>query len=125
MASRLIVMMVNTDPRNGEELGAPFYHAMIAASLDYEVDVICTATAGRLMRRGVAESLTVKPGSDTTVYHFIKEAHKLGVRLWACSANLQLFDMTTDDLIPECRGLIAMASVMRDIMEGDAKVLTY
>ena len=125
MTKRLIVIMVNTDPRNGEELGAPFYHAMVAASLDYEVDVVCTATAGRLMRKGVAESLRVKPGSDVTVHHFIKEAHKLGVRLWACSANLTLFDMTEDELIPECSGLIAMASVMRDIMEDECKVLTY
>ena len=125
MSRRLIVLMVNTDPRNGEELGAPFYHAMIAASLDYEVDVICTATAGRLMRKGVAEGLRVKAGSDVPVYHFIKEAHKLGVRFWACSANLALFDMTADDLIPECSGIIAMAGVMRDIMEDECKVLTY
>jgi uncharacterized protein len=122
---RLIILMVNTDPRNGEELGAPFYHAMVAASLDYEVDVVCTATAGRLMRKGVAESLRVKEGSDVSVHHFISEAHKLGVRFWVCSANLPLFDMTVDDLIPECRGIIGMAGVMRDIMEDECKVLTY
>lgn len=60
---KLIVILVNTDPRNGEELGAPFYHAAVAAAMDYDVDVICTATAGRLMKKGVAEALVVKPGS--------------------------------------------------------------
>jgi uncharacterized protein len=46
VASKLIIVMVNTDPRNGEELGAPFFQATVAAAMDYEVDVICTATAG-------------------------------------------------------------------------------
>ena len=51
-ASRLLIVLVNTDPRNAEELGAPFYHAAVAAAMDYEVDVVCTATAGKLMRQG-------------------------------------------------------------------------
>ena len=46
---KLIVLLVNTDPRNGHELGAPFYHAAVAAAMDYDVDLICTAAAGRLM----------------------------------------------------------------------------
>ena len=63
MASKLIIIMVNTDPSNGEELGAPFFQASVAAAMDYEVEVICTATSGKLMKKGVAEKLVVKPGS--------------------------------------------------------------
>ena len=48
MAQKLIIVMANTDPRNGEELGAPIFQATVAAAMDYEVDVICTATSGRL-----------------------------------------------------------------------------
>jgi hypothetical protein len=33
-------------PENGEELGAPFFQATVAAAMDYEVEVVCTATAG-------------------------------------------------------------------------------
>lgn len=123
---KLIVILVNTDPRNGEELGAPFYHAAVAAALDYDVDVICTATAGRLMRKGVAEELVVKPGSPKTVYDFIKDAHDAGVRFLCCSANLELFDMTKADLIPECSGIVGAATFMSEIMEDDhVKVITY
>ncbi|MGA9088487.1 MAG: hypothetical protein WB420_05240, partial [Bradyrhizobium sp.] len=68
MAKKLIIIMVNTDPRNGEELGAPFFQATVAAAMDYEVEVVCTATAGQLMKKGVAEKLVVKPGSPKTVY---------------------------------------------------------
>ena len=48
MAKKLVIIMANTDPRNGEELGAPIFQASVAAAMDYEVEVICTATAGRL-----------------------------------------------------------------------------
>jgi uncharacterized protein len=125
MSKKLIIVLVNTDPRNGEELGAPFYHAAVAAAMDYEVEVHCAATAGRLMRKGVAEKLFVKPGSNISVYDFIKDAHSHGVKFYACSANLDLFEMTQDDLIPECSGLRGSAALIGEIMESDCKVLTY
>jgi predicted peroxiredoxin len=124
-AERLLIVLVNTDPRNGEELGAPFYQAAIAAALGYQVDVLCTATAGRLMRIGVADALEVKAGSGKSVYSFIQEAHEHGAKFWACSANLELFDMKQEDLIPECAGLMSTAQMMMDIMEGECRVLTY
>ena len=69
MADKLIIVMANTDPRNGEELGAPIFQASVAAAMDYDVDVICTATSGKLMRKGVAEELFVKEASNFTVAH--------------------------------------------------------
>jgi predicted peroxiredoxin len=126
MAKKLIIIMVNTDLRNGEELGAPFFQATVAAALDYEVEVVCTATAGRLMKKGVAEKLFVKPGSPKSVYDFIKDAHEAGVKFYCCSPNLDLFDMTEQDLIPECEGIVGGAKVIEEVMEDDtARVLTY
>ncbi len=125
MAKKLLIVLANTDPRNGEELGAPFFQASVAAAMDYEVEVICTATAGRLMKKGEAEKLVVKPGSPKTVYDFIKDAHGAGVKFFCCSPNLDLFEMTKDDLIPECSGIVGGAHMIEEIMEGDCKVLTY
>lgn len=126
MAEKLVIIMVNTDPRNGEELGAPFFQATVAAAMDYEVEVICTATAGQLMKKGVAEKLVVKEGSPKNVYDFIKDAHEAGVKFYCCSPNLDLFDMEKDDLIPECEGIVGGAHVIEEVMENDdAKVLTY
>jgi uncharacterized protein len=125
MTKRLLIVLVNTDPRNGEELGAPFYHAAVAAAMDYEVDVVCAAAAGRLLRKGVAETLVVKPGSQVSVYDWIKKAHEAGARLWACPANLDLLDIGEADLIPECSGLMGAATMIEGIMEGDCRVLTY
>lgn len=125
MAGRLLIVLVNTDPRNPEELGAPFYHAATAAAMDIEVDVVCTATAGRLMRRGVAAELTVKAGSGKSVHDWIRDAHELGARFWACPANLELFDMAENELIPECSGLMGAATMLGLVMEDGTRVLTY
>jgi predicted peroxiredoxin len=125
VTQRLLILLVNTDPRNVEELGAPFYYAAVAAAMDYEVDVLCTATAGKLMFKGVAENLTIKPGEPMTVYGWIKEAHGQGAKFWACPANLELFDKTEADLIPECSGVMGAAAMIQGVMDGTCRVLTF
>ena len=126
MSEKLIIMMVNSDPANGEEMGAPIFQATVAAVMDYDVDVICTATAGKLLKKGVAESLYVKEGSTKSVYDFIQDAHDAGVKFYCCSPNLDLFDMTEDDLIPECEGIVGGAYIIERVMEEeDTKVLSY
>lgn len=122
---RLLILLVNTDPRNPEELGAPFYYAAVAAAMDHHVDVVCTATAGKLMLKGVAEKIAVKPGDPKTVHDWIKEAHDQGAKFWACPANLELFDKTEADLIPECSGVMGAAAMIQDVMDGDGRVLTF
>lgn len=124
-ARRLLIVLMNTDPRNPEELAAPFYYAAVAAAMDYEVDLLCTATAGKLMFKGVAEAIRIKQGEDKTVLDWIREAHDQGVRLWACPANLELFDKDDIDLIAECSGMMGAAAMIQTVMEGEARVLTF
>jgi predicted peroxiredoxin len=124
--SKLLIVMANTDTRNGEELGAPIFQATVAASMDKQVEVICTATSGRLMKKGVAETLFVKPGSPKSVYDFIKDAHEAGVKFMCCSPNLDLFNMTKNDMIPECSGIVGGAYLIEAAMDDDdTVVLTY
>jgi predicted peroxiredoxin len=125
LPQRLLIILVNSDPRNVEELGAPFYYAAVAAAMDYEVDVLCTATAGKLLFVGVAESLTIKQGDPMTVYGWIKEAHGQGARFWACPANLELFGMSEADLVPECSGVMGAAAMIQSVMDGECCVLSF
>ena len=87
--------MVNTDPNNGAELGAPFFQATVAAAMEYEVEVILTGRSGELAVRGVAEKLFVKPDSKQTVYDYIREAYEAGVKFKVCTPTLDLWG---DDL---------------------------
>ena len=122
MADKLMIVMVNTDPRNGSELGAPFFQATVAAAMEYEVDVICTATSGRLMRKGVAEKLVVKEGSPKTVYDFIKDAHEAGVKFKVCTPTLDLWGK---ELIPEIEETVGGAYVISQAMDDDVVTFTY
>ncbi|MBC8241874.1 MAG: DsrE/DsrF/DrsH-like family protein [Alphaproteobacteria bacterium] len=122
----MMMAWVKTSPRKGGELGALFFQEPFDAAMEYEFEVIWTATAGQLMRKGVAEKLFVKEGSPKSVYDFIKDAHEAGVVFNCCSPNLDLFDMTLDDLIPECSGVVGGAYLIEQVMEDDeTRVLTY
>jgi predicted peroxiredoxin len=67
VAQKLIIILANTDPRNCEELGAPIIQATVAAAMSYTVEVICTGTSAKLLKKGVAESLRLKPDEPRTI----------------------------------------------------------
>jgi predicted peroxiredoxin len=125
VTQKLIIILANTDPRNPEELGAPIFQASVAAAMSYTVEVICTGTAAKLLKAGVAADLHLKAGETRSIYDFMKEAHAAGVKFFCCSPDLDLFDMHKEDLIPECSGVVGAAHFIEEIMSGESKVLTY
>ena len=122
MAHKLLIVMVNTDPRNGSELGAPFFQATVAAAMDYEVEVILTARAGELAIKGVAENLRVQDGNPKNVYDYIKDAHEAGVKFKVCTPTLELWGK---DLIPEVEETVGGAYVISHAMDDDTVTFTY
>jgi predicted peroxiredoxin len=122
MADKLMIVMVNTDPSNPAELGAPFFQATVAAAMEYEVEVILTGRSGELAIKGVAEKLYVQPGSTKTVYDFIKDAHEAGVRFKVCTPTLELWG---NELIPEIEETVGGAYVISQAMDDDVVTFTY
>lgn len=122
MADRLMIVMVNTDPSNGSELGAPFFQATVAAAMEYEVEVILTARSGELAKKGVAEKLYIKESSPKSVYDFIKDAHEAGVHFKVCTPTLDLWG---EDLIPEIEDTVGAAYVIQQAMDDNVVTLTY
>jgi predicted peroxiredoxin len=122
MADKLLIVMVNTDPRNAAELGAPFFQATVAAAMDYEVEIVLTGRAGELAKRGVAESIHAKEGSSKTVYDFIKDAHEAGARFKVCTPTLDLWG---NDLIPEIDEIVGGAYVIQQAMDDKVVTFTY
>lgn len=122
MANKLMIVMVNTDPKNSAELGAPFFQATVAAAMEYEVEVILTAGAGELAKRGVAEKLHVKEGSSKSVYDFIKDAHEAGVKFKVCTPSLELWG---EDLIPEIEETVGGSYVIQQAMDDNTVTFTY
>ena len=122
MADKLLIIMMNTDPNNGAELGAPFFQATVAAAMEYEVEVILTGRSGELAVRGVAERLFIKPDSKQTVYDYIQEAYEAGVKFKVCTPTLDLWG---DDLIPEITETIGGAYVISEAMDDNTVTFTY
>ena len=122
MADKLLIVMVNTDPKNPDELGAPFFQATVAAAMEHQVEVVLTGRAGQLAVKGFAEKLHVKEGSPKTVYDFIKDAHEAGVKFKVCTPMLELWG---DDLIPEIEETVGGAYVISQAMDDDVVTFTY
>ena len=122
MADKLMIVMVNTDPRNGAELGAPFFQAAVAAAMEYEVEIVLTGRAGELAVKGVAENLYVKEGSSKSVYDSMKDAHEAGVKFKVCTPTLDLWGK---DLIPEIEETVGGAYVISQAMDDDVVTFTY
>lgn len=122
MADKLLIVMVNTDPTNPSELGAPFFQATVAAAMEYDVEVVMTGRAGELAKKGVAEKLFVQEGSPKSVYEFIKDAAEAGVKFKVCTPTLDLWG---NDLIPEISETVGGAYVISQAMDDDTVTFTY
>ncbi len=122
MPDKLMIVMVNTDPSNGSELGAPFFQATVAAAMDYEVEIVITGRAGELAKKGVAEKLRVQESSPKTVYEYIKEAHEAGVTFKVCTPTIEIWG---DDLIPEIDETVGGAYIISQAMDGSTVTFTY
>jgi len=117
-----MIVLVNTDPTNGPELGAPFFQATVAAAMEYEVEIIFSGRAGELAIKGVAEQLHVQPGSKRTVYDYIRDAHEAGVKFRVCTPTLEMYGA---DLIPEIEETVGGAYVITHAMDDNTVTFTY
>jgi predicted peroxiredoxin len=122
VADKLLVIMVNSDPANPTELGAPFFQATVAAAMEYEVEIVLTGRAGELAKKGVAARIHVQEGGAKTVYDFIKDAHEAGVHFKVCTPSLELWG---DDLIPEIEETVGAAYVIAQAMDDGTVTFTY
>lgn len=114
--------MVNSDPSNPSELGAPFFQATVAAAMEYEVEVVLTGLSGKLAQQGVAENIPLMEGGSRTVYDVMREACEAGARFKVCTPAIELWG---DNLIPEICETVGGAYVISEAMDEDTVTLTY
>jgi predicted peroxiredoxin len=124
MANKLLIMMTS-GPDTPHRLGTPFFQAMAAAALDYEVLIVTSMDATLLFKKGVAEGITIKEGVDKTVLDFIQEAKSAGVAMYVCPASLSLHDLSMEDLIPEVDGAMGAARYSEVGLDDDCRVFCY
>ena len=118
-----VTIFMTSGPETPQRCATPFYMANIAAAMDNEAEMIFQIDGVLLMKKGVADNLFAKEGGKS-ILEFIRDAKDADVVMHVCSAALQLHDLTEDDLIEECDGVVG-AAYMTDVgLESDL-VLTY
>jgi len=118
-----VLIFMTSGPQTPQRCATPFYMATMAAVMDAEVDLVLQIDGVLLVKKGVAEGMMAKEGGKPII-DFIREATEAGVRIHVCSAALGLHDMTVDDLIEECHGVVGAAFMVERGMEA-AMVLNY
>ena len=118
-----LTVFVTSGPQTPQRCATPFYMANIAAAMDNEAEMIFQIDGVLLMKKGIAEHLFAKEGGKR-ILDFIREAKEAGVEMRVCSAALQLHDMSEEDLIDECDGVVG-AAYMVDIGMESNMVLNY
>jgi len=122
MAEKLLIIMVNTDPKNPSELSSPFFQATVAAAMEYEAEVILTGRSGELAVKGVAEKIQLPSDNSKTIYNVIQEAHQAGVKLKVCAPIL---DEWAGDMIPEIEETVGGAYIISEAMDSGTVTFTY
>jgi predicted peroxiredoxin len=123
MADKLIIVMANTNPHKAAEMVPPFSQAIVAAAMEFEVEMIFTAAAGEIVRRGAAQSVKLSATSDRTVYDMIREARDAGVKLKVCTTALEYSG--GGELIPEVDETVGGAYLISEAMDDGTVVFTY
>ncbi len=118
-----IVIFVTSGPETPQRCATPFYMATVAMAMDHEAEMIFQIDGVLLLKQGVAEGIVAKEGGKT-ILEFIRDAKEADVEMKVCSAALGLHDMTPDDLIEECDGVVGAAYMTEQGLEADM-VLCY
>lgn len=118
-----VTIFVTSGPATPQRCATPFYMASVAAAMDNEVMIIFQIDGVLLMKKGEADALYAKEGGKS-VMDFIRDAKDADAEMYVCSAALQLHDMTEEDLIEECDGVVGAAFMTDEGLDSDM-VLTY
>lgn len=125
MAHKLAIMLLNIDPDRPHLCGSPFFQAASAAAMDCEVEIYFASRAVRLLVQGVADRIYPSDNKEKSVYGFMQEAAKLGVKFLACKGALEAFAVTPENMIPEYSGTAGGTTFIGRVMDDEWKALTY
>lgn len=122
MADKLLIVMVNTDPASTAQLGAVLSQAIVAAAMEYEVEIILAGRAADLAKSGVAADIIVQADGQRTAYDLICEAHQAGVLFKVCTP---VFEAWGGELIAEIDESVGDAYLISEAMDDATVTFTY
>jgi len=122
MEKKLIIVLLNSSPKDISALSAAIFQATVAAAMDVDVELIFTGSSRILAKQGVADQIHLKEGADRNLHDHIKEAVDAGVVIKVCTPTMELW---AGEIIPEIQESVGSAYLIKEALEDDAVVLTY
>ncbi|MCB1956699.1 MAG: DsrE family protein [Rhodocyclaceae bacterium] len=122
---RLAILVWAAEPDRPQRCATPFYFATAAAAMDCEVEMYFTAGSVRLLEVGTAESLHADASASKSVAAFLREAHALGVRMFACPTAVAACELSPLRLRPECAGQAGAASYLGRVLDPAWRTMEF
>ncbi len=122
MSERLLIIVTNSNPRSACDIVEPIYNATVAASMDYQVEMIFSGGAGEILRQGVAEEVPTLKDDGKNVYNLLQEAHQAGVQI---KATKHLTTRWGNELIPEVDDIVGAGYLISEVMDNNTETLSY
>lgn len=122
MADKLLIVMMNSNPLAVMEVVPPISQAIVAAAMEFEVEMVFTGRSAGLLKKGAAAELPLAVGRATTVHDLIKEAVQAGVHFKVCAAGVEYWG---EDFIPEVEETVGGAYIISEAMDDATVTFTY
>lgn len=123
--TKLAILLWSATPAQPALCATPFVHAALAAALDCEVEIHFSGSASRLLVAGVAEHLYAAPDSGTSIYAFMQEAARLGVRFLACAMAQQAHIQEGEATISEFTGSASATDFVLRVLDPEWATLVF
>ncbi len=122
MADKLLIVMMNSNPLAVMEMVPPISQAIVAAAMEFDVEMVFTGRSAGLLKKGAAAGLSLAAGRSTTVHDLIKEAVQAGVRFKVCATGIEYWG---EEIIPEVEETVGGAYIISEAMDDATVTFTY
>lgn len=122
MADKLLIVMMNSNPKEAMAVVPPISQAIVAAAMEFEVEMLFTGRSAELLKEGVAAGIQLAADRTTTVHDLIKEAVQAGVRFKVCAAGVEYWG---EEIIPEVEETVGGAYIISEAMDDATVTFTY
>lgn len=122
MADKLLIVMMNSNPHEAMEVVPPISQAIVAAAMEFEVEMVFTGRSAGLLRTGAAAQIRLTADRTTTVHDLIKEGVQAGVRFKVCATGLEYWG---EEIIPEVEETVGGAYIISEAMDDATVTFTY
>ena len=122
MADKLIIALINANPENFSEIALPILQATVAASMEYDVELIFSGRAGKTIIRGFSETVIDSNNEARSIHDYIVEAYDAGVKFKVCTPALERWG---DNLIPQIHEIVGGTYLISEAMDSDTVTFTY